>query len=64
MREDEQCVQDLVTCVHQFDSYPFDPASPTFCALQSAISASSELAAEFRSVKVAGEKKLTDFFSH
>jgi len=28
MQEDEQCVQDLVTCMPEFDSC-FDPASPT-----------------------------------
>ena len=37
MREDEQCVQDLVTCMHEFDSFLFDPASSTLCTLQSAI---------------------------
>ena len=58
MREDEQCVQDLVTCVHQFDSYPFDPASPTLRGLQFAIlvPTSSEFAAEFRLFKLLVKK--------
>ena len=35
MREDEQCVLDLVACMHEFDSFPFDPSSPTLHTLQS-----------------------------
>ena len=29
LRQDEQCVQDLIACMHEFDSFPFNPASPT-----------------------------------
>ncbi|KAK7082318.1 hypothetical protein SK128_026293, partial [Halocaridina rubra] len=25
MREEEQCVQNLITCINELDSYPFDP---------------------------------------
>ncbi|CAL8328785.1 unnamed protein product [Merluccius merluccius] len=48
MREDEQCVQNLVACMHEFDSFPSDPATPT-------------LIADFNSAHAAGEEKLTSF---
>ncbi|KAK1896051.1 U3 small nucleolar RNA-associated protein 10 [Dissostichus eleginoides] len=37
MREDDQCVQDLVECMHEFDTFPFDTASTTLRTLQSAM---------------------------
>ncbi|KAI4816806.1 hypothetical protein KUCAC02_009112 [Chaenocephalus aceratus] len=61
MREDEQCVQDLVECMHEFDTFPFDTASTTLRTLQSAMPASDELVADFNSAHAAGEKKLTHF---
>ena len=61
MREDEQCVQDLVTCMCEFDSYQFDPASPTLRTLPSAMPACGELIADFNSAHAAGEEKLTNF---
>ena len=61
MREDEQCVLELVTCMHEFDSFPFDPSSPTPRTLQSATPASAELVADFNSAHAAGEEKLTSF---
>ena len=61
MREGELCVQDLVTCMCEFDSYPFDPASPTLRTLQSAMPASGELIADFNSAHTAGEEKPTNF---
>lgn len=61
MQEDEQCVQDLVACMHEFNSFPFDPSSPTLRTLQSAMPASDELIADFNSAHAAGEKKLTSF---
>lgn len=61
MREDEQCVQDLVACMQEFDSFPFDPASPILRTLQSAMPATDELIADFNSALAAGEDKLTRF---
>ena len=61
MREDEQCVLDLVGCMHEFDSFPFDPSSPTLHTQQSATPASDELVADFNSARAAGEEKLTNF---
>ena len=57
MREDEQCVQNLVACMHEFDSFPFDPASPILRTLQSTMPAYNELVADLK----AGEEKLTSF---
>jgi hypothetical protein len=54
--EGEQCIQDLVACMHDFDSFPFDPATRT---LQSAMLAYDALIADFNSANAAGEEKLT-----
>ena len=54
-------MQDLVTCMHEFDSFPFDLALPTLCTLQSAKPASDELIVDFNSVHAVGEEKLTSF---
>ena len=62
MQQDEQCVQDLITCMNEFDSFPFDPASPTLRTLQSAMPASDELTADFNSAHADGEKKLTSLY--
>ena len=62
MREAEQCVQDLVTCVHQFDSYLFDPASPILRGLQYATPTFSELAVEFRLFKLLVKRSEVIFF--
>ncbi len=61
LRQDEQCVQDLIACMHEFDSFPFNPASPTLRTLQSAMPASSQLVADFNSAHAAGEMKLAGF---
>ena len=59
--EDEQCVQDLVTCLSEFDSFPFDPSSPVLRTLQSAIPASDKMTADFNTAYAAGEEKLSIF---
>ena len=61
MREDEQCLQDLVACMHEFVSFPFDQISPILRTLQSAMPASNERIAEFNSVLASGEDTLTRF---
>ena len=58
MREDEQ---DLIPRMHELDSFPFDPASPTLRTLQSAIPSSLLLIVDFNSAHAAGEEKLTSF---
>jgi len=59
--KNEQCVQDLVTCMHEFDSFPFDQSSLNLCTLQSAMPASDELHADFKSAHNVGEDKLISF---
>jgi len=61
LRQDEQCVQDLIACMHEFDSFLFSPTSPILRTLQSAMSASSQLVADFNSAHAAGEMKLASF---
>jgi len=61
MRQDEQCVQDLVTCTHEFDFFPFDQSSPNLRTLQSAMPASDELITDFKSAHKVGEDKLISF---
>ena len=60
-RVDEQRVQDLVSCMDEFNSFPFDPSTHTLRTLQSAVPASDELLADFTSAHDAGEEKLTNF---
>ena len=62
MQKDEQCVQDLVACMNDFNSFPLDPSSPTLRTYQSAMPASDELVADFNSAHAAGEEKLICFF--
>ncbi|CAL8290919.1 unnamed protein product [Merluccius merluccius] len=61
VREDEQCMQDLVACMHEFNSFPFNPVSPTLCTLQSAMPASDEFIVNFNSARAVAEEKLTSF---
>ena len=61
LRQDEQCVQDLIACMYEFDSFPFNPASPNLRTLESAMPASSQLVADFNSAHAAGEIKLVGF---
>jgi len=61
MREDEQCVQDLIACMQEFDSFPFNPASPILRTPQTAMPASDELVVDLDSACAAGEEKLTNF---
>ena len=54
-------MQDLVACMQEFDSFPFDPASPILRTLQSAIPATDGLRADFNLALAAGEEKLNRF---
>ena len=59
LKEDEQVVQDLLSCISEFECFPFDPAAPTFRILQSAIPASDKL--DLKSTYTDGEAKLIKF---
>jgi len=45
-KNEQSVLQDLVTCMHEFDSFPFDQSSPNLRTLQSAMPASDELIAD------------------
>ncbi len=45
---DEQAIQDLISCIREFDCFPFDPVSLTLRTLQSAIPAPPELVRDFK----------------
>ena len=47
MKNDEQAVQDLLTCIVEFDADPFDPSNPTLRSLQSGLLATPELVTDF-----------------
>jgi len=61
LRQDEQCVQNLIAGMLEFDSFPFNLTSTTLRTLQSAMPASSQLVADFNSAHAAGEMKLEGF---
>ena len=61
LRVDEQTVHDIISCVEEFDCYPFDVTSPTLHTLQSAIPASPELIRDFSTAIQDGESKLQSF---
>ena len=62
MRVDEQAIQSIISCVEEFDCYPFDAASSKLRTLQSAIPASPELIRDFSTARQDDEsKKLQSF---
>ena len=61
MRKDEQAVQDLLSCIEEFDCFPFDPASPILRTLQSAIPVPPDVVCNIASAKQDGESKLEEF---
>lgn len=58
LREDEQCIQNLVSCLTEFEAYPFDPDFPVLRTMQSGVHAPKELIEDFKSGHEDGEKRL------
>ena len=56
MSRDEQAIQDLISCLKEFNCFPIDPASPAQRSLQLAIRATHELIQDFN--KQNGEAQL------
>ena len=61
MCRDEQAVQDMISCIKEFDCFPFNLASPALRTLQSAIPATLELIRDFKKAKQDGETQLKVF---
>ena len=55
LRIDEQAVQDLSSCINEFDCDPFDLTKPTLRSLQSGMIASEELVKDFEIAHDDGE---------
>jgi len=63
VKRDEQAIQDISACLVEFKCDPFDRTDPTLRSLQSGIPASDMLAADLKSAKEDGTRKLTEFMN-
>lgn len=61
MRKDEQAVQDISSCLNEFECDPFDLTNQKLRSLQSGIPASDALGVDLASAKKDGESKLKEF---
>ncbi len=57
MKNDEQAVQDLQTCIKDFDVEPFEISKPTLRSLQSGLVASPELVNDFKTALQDGQRQ-------
>lgn len=55
---DEECVQNIVECLNEYGSFPFDPENQELRTLQSGVPASQELIDDFKTANADGEKQL------
>ena len=58
LRTDEGVVQDILACLNEFGSNPFDLSSPTLPILESGIEASDEILLDFKTALQDGEANL------
>ena len=58
LKKDEMAVQDLETCMVEFDAESFDESKPTLHSLQSGLVASPELVADLRSALQDGKTQV------
>jgi len=61
MRNDEQAVQDISSCLSEFECDPFDHTNQTLRSLQLGITATDALAADLASAKENGRSKVEEF---
>ena len=61
IRKDEQAVQDISSCLNEFECDPFDHTNQTLRSLQSGIPASDSLAVDIASAKEDGVSKVKEF---
>lgn len=57
MRKDERAVPDIISCIKEYDCFPFDPVAPILGTLQSAIPAPVDVVRDFMTAKQDGESK-------
>ena len=62
LRIDEQAMQDISSCINEFDCDPFDLTKPTLRSLQSGMIASEELVEDFETAHDDGEALVKKFF--
>lgn len=58
MKKDEQVVQDLQSCMKDFDVEPFDISSPSLRSLQSGLIASLELVHDLKTALINGKAQV------
>ena len=61
MKLDEQCVQNIVDCLDEYESYPFDPDFPVLRTMQSSVPAPPNLVEDFKTAHEDGEQRLATF---
>ena len=61
MKEDEQCVQNIVACLNEFKAYPFNPDLPALRTMQSGVPAPQVLVTDFKTAHADGEERLGIF---
>ena len=62
--KDEQAVQDLVTCMDEFEADPFDDSMPFLRSLQSGIPASSEILEDLKIALDEGREQANDILKN
>ena len=62
LRIDEQAMQDLSSCINEFDCDPFELTKPTLRSLQSGMITSEELVKDFETAHDDGEALVKKFF--
>ena len=61
MKKDEQAIQDLETCMKDFDSDPFNTTLPTLRSLQSGLVSPAELVEDFKTALQDGQIQVDIF---
>ena len=57
MKKDEQAVQDILSCLTEFEADPFDESNPQLRSLQSGLVASNGLIKDFKTALEDGRKQ-------
>ena len=63
MKNDERAVQDIETCLEEFNTKPLQASNPVLNTLQSAIAASDELIADLKKTISEGDEQIILFLN-